>query len=70
MNLLCGLGNSAVTESQHRIFYKHFVYPKRVFVKKTKKFLIFLTYYLLSEYYKAISTYSSTSKTGVLLYFV
>jgi hypothetical protein len=36
MNLLCGLGNSAVNETQHHIFYKHFIYPKRIFVKKTK----------------------------------
>jgi hypothetical protein len=39
MNLLCGLGNTAVTKSQHCKFYKHFIYPKRVFVKKNKNSL-------------------------------
>jgi len=38
MNLHGGLGNSAVTESQHHIFYKYFIYPKIIFVKKTKNF--------------------------------
>jgi len=70
MNLLCGLGNSAVTESQHHVFYKHFVYPKRTFVKKTKEYFICLRYYLLSGNYKNISTYTSTSKTDVLLHFI